>query len=70
MTANQALVDEGGATLFPVTAAALAQRDARLRTLDALPSARPRPAHTALTLPDYEERPTPSSGATRARPVR
>ncbi|MFD8166536.1 FAD-dependent monooxygenase [Streptomyces cellulosae] len=70
VTANQALVDEGGATLFPVTAAALAQRDARLRTLDALPSARPRPAHTALTLPDYEERPAPSSGVTRARPVR
>ncbi|MEV5362784.1 FAD-dependent monooxygenase [Streptomyces cellulosae] len=70
VTANQALVDEGGATLFPVTAAALEQRDARLRTLHALPSSRPRPAHTALTLPDYEERPAPSSGVTRARPVR
>ncbi|MCM3298750.1 FAD-dependent monooxygenase [Streptomyces pseudogriseolus] len=70
VTANQALVGEGGATLFPVTARALEQRDARLRTLDALPDARPRPAHTALTLPDYEERPASSSGETRARPVR
>ncbi|MEU0580863.1 FAD-dependent monooxygenase [Streptomyces griseoincarnatus] len=70
VTANQALVDEGGATLFPVTAQALEQRDTRLRTLDALPSARPRPAHTALTLPDYGGRPAASSGVTRARPVR
>ncbi|MEW1604318.1 FAD-dependent oxidoreductase [Streptomyces sp. DH-12] len=70
VTANQALVDEGGATLFPVTAHALEQRDARLRALDALPPARSRPAHTALTLPHDDGCPAPSSGATRARPVR
>lgn len=48
---NQALVDEGGATLFPTTARALERRDAMLRGLVTMPSATARPAHSALTLP-------------------
>ncbi|TWD14043.1 2-polyprenyl-6-methoxyphenol hydroxylase-like FAD-dependent oxidoreductase [Streptomyces sp. T12] len=70
VTANQALVDQGGATLFPTTERALEQRNARLRTLGTMPSAPSRPAHTALTLPDYDGPAAPSSGVTRARPVR
>ncbi|GGV11697.1 FAD-dependent monooxygenase [Streptomyces spectabilis] len=50
---NQALVDSGGATLFPTTAQALEQRDAMLRDLVTLPSAPLRPAHSALTLPAF-----------------
>ncbi|MFE1934004.1 FAD-dependent monooxygenase [Streptomyces sp. NPDC059474] len=50
---NQALVDKGGATLFPTTAQALEQRNTRLRGLATLPSAPPRPAHSALTLPAF-----------------
>ncbi|MFE6281738.1 FAD-dependent monooxygenase [Streptomyces sp. NPDC057877] len=52
VTLNQELVGEGGATLFPTTAQALEQRNARLRDLTAVPSAGPRPAHSALTLPE------------------
>ncbi|MES4904216.1 MULTISPECIES: FAD-dependent monooxygenase [unclassified Streptomyces] len=48
---NQALVDNGAATLFPTTARALEQRNAMLRDLVAMPSATARPAHSALTLP-------------------
>ncbi|MFJ9036889.1 FAD-dependent monooxygenase [Streptomyces sp. NPDC102406] len=48
---NQALVDNGAATLFPVTARALEQRDTMLRTLVTMPTAPARPAHSALTLP-------------------
>ncbi|MFB8437598.1 FAD-dependent monooxygenase [Streptomyces niveus] len=48
---NQALVDNGAATLFPTTERALEQRDRRLRDLLTLPAAPPRPAHSALTLP-------------------
>lgn len=48
---NQALVDHGGATLFPATARALEQRNARLRDLVTLPTPPARPAHSALTLP-------------------
>jgi 2-polyprenyl-6-methoxyphenol hydroxylase-like FAD-dependent oxidoreductase len=51
VTMNQALVDTGAATLFPTTARALEQRNARLRDLVTMPSATPRPAHSALTLP-------------------
>ncbi|MFH8439797.1 FAD-dependent monooxygenase [Streptomyces sp. NPDC018026] len=51
VTLNQDLVGEGGATLFPTTAQALAQRNARLRALGAMPAPKPRPAHSALTLP-------------------
>ncbi len=54
---NQALVDTGGATLFPTTAQALEQRNTRLRGLVALPSAPPRPAHSALTLPAFAPMP-------------
>lgn len=50
---NQGLVGEGGATLFPATAQALDQRNDRLRKLSTMPSAEPRPAHSALTLPDF-----------------
>jgi 2-polyprenyl-6-methoxyphenol hydroxylase-like FAD-dependent oxidoreductase len=50
---NQGLVGEGGATLFPTTAQALEQRNDRLRKLGAMPAAEPRPAHSALTLPDF-----------------
>ncbi|ONI91020.1 FAD-dependent oxidoreductase [Actinosynnema sp. ALI-1.44] len=49
---NQGLVGEGGAMLFPTTAQALEQRNDRLRKLNAMPSAEPRPAHSALTLPE------------------
>ncbi|ROQ59291.1 2-polyprenyl-6-methoxyphenol hydroxylase-like FAD-dependent oxidoreductase [Streptomyces sp. 840.1] len=49
---NQAMADNGAATLFPVTARALEQRDTMLRGLATLPSAPARPAHSALVLPD------------------
>ncbi len=49
---NQGLVGAGDAPLFPTTAQTLKQRNDRLRSLDALPSAQTRPAHSALTLPD------------------
>ncbi|MGW7350426.1 FAD-dependent monooxygenase [Streptomyces sp. NPDC054784] len=51
VTANQGLVDDGGARLFPTTAAALERRNAVLRGLAAMPSLTTHPAHTALTLP-------------------
>ncbi|MGW7753240.1 FAD-dependent monooxygenase [Streptomyces violaceusniger] len=54
---NQALVDKGGATLFPTTAQALEQRNTRLRGLVTLPSAPARPAHSALTLPAFATMP-------------
>ncbi|MEU4657366.1 FAD-dependent monooxygenase [Streptomyces sp. NPDC023723] len=50
---NQALVDNGGATLFPTTERALKRRNTMLRGLVTLPSGTPRPAHSALTLPDF-----------------
>ncbi|GIJ50535.1 hypothetical protein Val02_74210 [Virgisporangium aliadipatigenens] len=53
MTVNQALVDSGAAGLFPTTADALRQRDARLRELVTLPPAPPRPAYSALALPEF-----------------
>ncbi|MFD6191112.1 FAD-dependent monooxygenase [Streptomyces sp. NPDC060275] len=53
VTLNQDLVGEGGATLFPTTAQALEQRNARLRDLSALPAPQPRPAHSALVLPSF-----------------
>ncbi|MQM26745.1 FAD-dependent monooxygenase [Glycomyces albidus] len=56
VTENQALVDHGTAGLFPTTARALEERNARFRTLAAMPAPTPRPAYTALTLP---EPPTP-----------
>ncbi|MGC5563460.1 FAD-dependent monooxygenase [Streptomyces sp. FR-108] len=50
---NQALVDNGAATLFPTTARALEQRNTMLRDLVTMPSAPGRPAYSALTLPEY-----------------
>ncbi|GAA4096062.1 FAD-dependent monooxygenase [Actinomadura miaoliensis] len=50
---NQALVDNGEATLFPTTARALEQRNTMLRDLVTMPSATARPAHSALTLPEF-----------------
>ncbi|ARX82425.1 FAD-dependent oxidoreductase [Streptomyces alboflavus] len=57
VTLNQALVDNGGATLFPTTAEALERRNTMLRGLDAMPSATTRPAHSALTLPEFAPAP-------------
>jgi 2-polyprenyl-6-methoxyphenol hydroxylase-like FAD-dependent oxidoreductase len=50
---NQGLVDSGEARLFPATAEALERRNAMLRGLVTLPAAPPRPAHSALTLPEF-----------------
>ncbi|MFI6344205.1 FAD-dependent monooxygenase [Streptomyces sp. NPDC050560] len=57
VAANQSLVDNGAATLFPTTADALDRRNARLRRLVTMPSAPPRPAHSALTLPEFAPAP-------------
>ncbi|MFD7234023.1 FAD-dependent monooxygenase [Streptomyces syringium] len=54
---NQALVDNGAATLFPTTVRALEQRNTMLRGLVTMPSAPARPAHSALALPDFTPRP-------------
>ncbi|MFI0779504.1 FAD-dependent monooxygenase [Streptomyces sp. NPDC021212] len=54
---NQALVDNGAATLFPTTVRALEQRNTMLRGLVTMPSATPRPAHSALTLPAFAPMP-------------
>ncbi|MFD7134745.1 FAD-dependent monooxygenase [Streptomyces sp. NPDC059894] len=54
---NQALVDNGAATLFPTTAAALEQRNTMLRDLDTMPAATARPAHSALKLPGFAPMP-------------
>ncbi|WP_077797092.1 FAD-dependent monooxygenase [Streptomyces sp. JHA26] len=54
VTVNQALVGKGGATLFPTTPRALEERNDRLRALDAMPAGKGRPAHSALTLPEFE----------------
>ena len=51
VTMNQALVDKGGARLFPTTAEALERRNAMLRELVAMPATTPQPAHSALVLP-------------------
>ncbi|MFE3144572.1 FAD-dependent monooxygenase [Streptomyces scopuliridis] len=53
VTVNQEQVGEGDATLFPTTARALEQRNDMLRNLSAMPSAKRRPAHSALTLPEF-----------------
>ncbi|WP_405522155.1 hypothetical protein [Streptomyces canus] len=60
---NQALVDNGGAMLFPTTARALERRNTMLRDLVTLPSAPAPPAHSALTLPEFRS----GSGRRRAR---
>ncbi|MFF0526822.1 FAD-dependent monooxygenase [Nocardia amikacinitolerans] len=53
VSVNQDQVGTGDAALFPTTARALEQRNARLRTLSAQPSTAGRPAHSALILPEY-----------------
>ncbi|WP_407563237.1 FAD-dependent monooxygenase [Streptomyces sp. 184] len=53
VAANQALVDIGGATLFPTTAKALERRNTMLRGLVTMPAAPARPAHAGLALPDF-----------------
>jgi 2-polyprenyl-6-methoxyphenol hydroxylase-like FAD-dependent oxidoreductase len=63
VSVNQALVDNGGATLFPTTARALERRNTMLRDLVTLPSASAPPAHSALTLPEFRS----GSGRRRAR---
>ncbi|RRR95839.1 FAD-dependent monooxygenase [Glycomyces terrestris] len=57
VTANQSLITHGSAALFPTTAQTLNDRNKRLQTLATLPTPTPRPAYTALTLP--EPPPTP-----------
>jgi 2-polyprenyl-6-methoxyphenol hydroxylase-like FAD-dependent oxidoreductase len=49
---NQGLVTEGNATMFPATPEALAQRNAMLVRLTAVPTGIARPEHSALTLPE------------------
>ncbi|MEU0884292.1 FAD-dependent monooxygenase [Lentzea sp. NPDC005914] len=51
--ANQGLVEEGNAQLFPGTPEALAARNAALRELTTVPADVPRPEHSALTLPEF-----------------
>ncbi|MFG3257261.1 FAD-dependent monooxygenase [Streptomyces sp. NPDC048172] len=53
VAANQGLVGEGDATLFPTTALALERRNTMLRGLSALPPGEARPAHSALALPEF-----------------
>lgn len=53
VTVNQDQVGEGDAMLFPTTARALEQRNDMLRRLSAMPSSEGRPAHSALTLPEF-----------------
>ncbi|GAA2349916.1 FAD-dependent monooxygenase [Saccharopolyspora halophila] len=57
---NQSLVGEGDAALFPTTAEALEQRNEHLRNLTTAPPDAGREAHSALTLPDFEEAPATS----------
>ncbi|MET8684583.1 FAD-dependent monooxygenase [Streptomyces sp. NPDC004732] len=53
VTVNQDQVGKGDAPLFPTTARALEQRNAVLRRLSVLPATAERPAHSALTLPEF-----------------
>ncbi|MEU7579894.1 FAD-dependent monooxygenase [Streptomyces sp. NPDC041068] len=53
VTVNQDQVGMGDAILFPTTARALEQRNDMLRRLGAMPAAEGRPAHSALTLPEF-----------------
>ncbi|MFF7731439.1 FAD-dependent monooxygenase [Streptomyces sp. NPDC007984] len=53
VTLNQDQIGQGDAALFPTTARALERRNDMLRRLGALPSGAGRPAHSALTLPDF-----------------
>ncbi|MFF7656787.1 FAD-dependent monooxygenase [Streptomyces sp. NPDC007983] len=53
VTLNQGQIGVGDATLFPTTARALEQRNDMLRNLSTMPSREGRPAHSALTLPEF-----------------
>ncbi|WP_447034826.1 FAD-dependent monooxygenase [Streptomyces sp. DSM 118878] len=53
VTLNQDQIGKGGATLFPTTARALEQRNDMLRKLSTMPASKGRPAHSALTLPEF-----------------
>ncbi|MFE6157342.1 FAD-dependent monooxygenase [Streptomyces sp. NPDC056486] len=53
VTVNQDQVGKGDAALFPTTARALEQRNDMLRNLSAMPASKGRPAHSALTLPEF-----------------
>lgn len=51
VTQNQAIVDNDGSSFFPLTADALARRNAALHGRDTMPPAAGRAAYSALTLP-------------------
>jgi 2-polyprenyl-6-methoxyphenol hydroxylase-like FAD-dependent oxidoreductase len=51
--ANQALVEEGDAEMFPGTAELLAARNAALRERETAPAGTGRPEHSAMTLPEF-----------------
>ncbi|MDH6220437.1 FAD-dependent monooxygenase [Streptomyces pseudovenezuelae] len=53
VTLNQDQIGEGDAALFPTTARALEQRNDMLRNLSNMPATEGRPAHSALTLPEF-----------------
>ncbi|MEU2435361.1 FAD-dependent monooxygenase [Streptomyces rubradiris] len=53
VTLNQERAGDGDASLFPTTARALERRNDMLRGLETMPPAKERPAHSALTLPDF-----------------
>ncbi|MEV3965776.1 FAD-dependent monooxygenase [Nocardia sp. NPDC050193] len=53
VTLNQNQVGKGDAALFPATEQALQQRNEMLRNLSAMPVPAERPAHSALTLPEF-----------------
>ncbi len=52
--ANQDLVEEGNAEMFPGTAESLAARNAALRERETVPAGAGRPEHSAMTLPEFE----------------
>ncbi|HUQ60135.1 FAD-dependent monooxygenase [Lentzea sp.] len=52
--ANQGLVREGNAEMFPSTAEALAARNAALRERTTMPAEAGRPEHSAMTLPEFD----------------
>jgi 2-polyprenyl-6-methoxyphenol hydroxylase-like FAD-dependent oxidoreductase len=52
--ANQGLVQEGNAEMFPSTAEALAARNAALRERTTMPAEAGRPEHSAMTLPEFD----------------
>jgi 2-polyprenyl-6-methoxyphenol hydroxylase-like FAD-dependent oxidoreductase len=53
VTVNQGQIGVGDAKLFPTTAGALEQRNDMLRDLRTMPATEGRPAHSALTLPEF-----------------